>query len=381
MLSSADEIVSFLFTKAIEDLDIPDDVAALAVIKYEEVGNWLGKAGDDWVIYPQGSFNLGTVVQPDAPDGEYDIDLVCLWGDAPGDLAPADLKGEVGQRLDSYFEWKTSQPGDDGPAAVTSSRRCWTLRYPDEGFHMDVLPAAPADTLPNIRLTDQTISDWMYSNPVGYAGWFRARSEELLSLIAKEARRANVAEVPIWRVRSTLQRLVQVLKWHCAGYFAGRPDDKPPSILITTLAAHAYAGETDLFTAALHAVRQMGEFVEQRDSRWWVANPAEPRENFADKWNDYPSRARDFRAWLAEITSVLDAIDQLSGQGIHKVVDRMEEDFAARGLIRKAAQQLGTRNLEIREAGGLGVTSSGLLTTGTGTSIRQHRFYGGQHGR
>jgi hypothetical protein len=274
------------------------------------------------------------------------------------------------------MEWKADQQADDGPAECTPGRRCWTLRYPGEGFHMDVLPAAHDTAPPSIKLTDETITEWMYSNPIGYSLWFRARSEELTRLLAKEARRANVAEVPEWRVRSTLQRLVQVLKWHCAGYFAGHAEDRPPSILLTTLAAQAYRGETGLFPAALDAARRMGDLVEQRDGRWWVANPAEGRENFADKWNDYPDRPLQFRAWLTEITDLLEAIAQMRGQGIHRLVDRLEEGFAARGLIRKAAQQLGRSSREIREAGGLAMTSVGLLTKGTGVTVRPHTFYG-----
>ena len=377
MLDSAEEIISFLFTGAVAELDIPAELAELAELKYEEVGNWLGKTGGtDWAIYPQGSFRLGTVVQPSAPDGEYDIDLVCLWGAAPEDLIPPVLKDTVGSMLDSYMDWKGAQQTADGPAECVPSRRCWTLRYPDEGFHMDVLPAAHDTAPPSIRLTDDTVTDWHYSNPIGYAQWFRGRSEEMRRMLAKEAREANVADVPEWRVRSTLQRLVQVLKWHSAAYFAGHPDDQPPSILITTLAAQAYSGESNLFVAALDAVQRMENLVEQRDGRWWVANPAEGRENFADKWNDYPRRRMQFKAWLTEITDVLETIARMRGQGIHRVVDRLEESFAANGLIRKAARQLGTGGLEIREAGGLAMTGAGLLTKVGNVPVRKHNFYG-----
>jgi len=375
MLESAEEIISFLFTGAVTELDIPDTLSELAVIKYEEVGNWLGKTGgENWSIYPQGSFNLGTVVRPADPDSEYDIDLVCLWGAAPSGLVPEVLKDKVGSMLAGYMAWKASQRAADGPAECVPSRRCWTLRYPDDGFHMDVLPAAP-DVPPSIRLTDDTIADWCYSNPIGYAYWFRSRSEEMIRELAKAAREANVDDVPEWRVRTTLQRLVQVLKWHCAAYFADQPDNRPPSILITTLAAQAYRGESNLFAATLDAVRRMGSLVEQRDGRWWVANPAEDRENFADKWNDYPQRRLHFRAWLAAIADLMETIADM--RGLHHVVNRLEESFGGNGLIRKAAGQLGSGSLAVREAGGLAMTSAGLLTTtGANTAVRRHNFYG-----
>jgi hypothetical protein len=252
MLNSLQEVISFLFTDAVDGLDIPPALRDLAVLKYEEVGNWLGKTGGgDWQIYPQGSFRLGTVVQPEGPGQEYDIDLVCLWGAAPEDLIPSALKGEVGAMLGGYLDSKSAGQATDGPAKCASSRRCWTLHYPDDGFHMDVLPAAPGAGTTGIRLTDEVIGDWQYSNPIGYSRWFRSRSEEMRRLLEKAARAVNVAEVPDWQVRTTLQRLVQVLKWHCAAHFGGHADDRPPSILITTLAAQAYQGEEDLFTALM----------------------------------------------------------------------------------------------------------------------------------
>jgi hypothetical protein len=120
----------------------------------------------------------------------------------------------------------------------------------------------------------------------------------------------------------------------------------------------------------------MPSLVEQRDGRWWVANPAEDRENFADKWHDYPQRRLLFRAWLANITDLMGTIAQMHGQGIHRVVDRLEESFAANGLIRKAAHQLGTGSLEIREVGGLAMTGAGLLTKNANVLVPKHTFYG-----
>jgi hypothetical protein len=115
--------------------------------------------------------------------------------------------------------------------------------------------------------------------------------------------------------------------------------------------------------------------VEDRRGRWWVANPAEERENFADKWNDYPQRRLHFKAWLAAITELMETIADM--RGLHHVVNRLEESFRANGLIRKAAGQLGSGSLAVREAGGLAMTSAGLLTTkGANMPVRRHNFYG-----
>jgi hypothetical protein len=66
---------------SISDFDIPAAVYERAVARYGQVGDWLseywtGSAGGG-DVYPQGSFRLGTVVQPIDPRDDYDIDLVC----------------------------------------------------------------------------------------------------------------------------------------------------------------------------------------------------------------------------------------------------------------------------------------------------------------
>jgi hypothetical protein len=42
----------------------------------------------------------------------------------------------------------------------------------------------------------------------------------------------------------------------------------------------------------------MSLFIENRNGRWWVENPVEPDENFADKWHEYPERRKAFLNWL-----------------------------------------------------------------------------------
>jgi len=58
-------------------------------------------------------------------------------------------------------------------------RRCWTLNDPDNGFHLDVLPSIPDLEYPptGILLTDKELFHWQHSDPIGYARWFRKRSQ------------------------------------------------------------------------------------------------------------------------------------------------------------------------------------------------------------
>lgn len=379
-MDTIEQMLSMLLNGAVETLDISPHLQDLAVGRYQEVGTWIAdNGGPRWSIYPQGSFRLGTVVRPTASSGEYDIDLVCQHGIAKESTTQPQLKETVGEVLHGYLEWKEATCAPDGPNACQPRRRCWTLSYPDYGFHLDVLPAIPDDKQPptGILLTDVHLRLWEHSDPIRYAAWFRTRSEELQVKLSKVAamRNVNVADVPEWHVRSTLQRLVQVLKWHCMLRFADDCDNRPPSILITTLAARAYRGEQDLFTATQNAVSRMPEFIENRHGVWWVPNPAHEEENFADKWNDYPERRIKFFGWFHEITTVLDDLAQMSGKGLDAIAARMSETFAA-DPIRRSVVRYGRQLRKQRETGALRMGSTGLITVPSGIKVPDHTFHG-----
>ena len=258
-MDSLPKMLSMLLDGAVDVLDISEDLREAAVTAYEEVGAWLADHGNPGSqVYPQGSFLLGTVVRPATPGGEYDIDLVIWLLLARESITQNELKERIGILLDDYRKWKSDQGHADGPHSLESRRRCWTLGY--QGFHLDVLPVIPDDEHPptGILLTDENLFRWQHSDPIGYAAWFRARSEMTRRLVEK--RHASVADVPTWRTRTPLQRVVQILKWHCMITFAADLDNRPPSILITTLAGRAYDGEPDLFTAVRGVLDNMTQY-------------------------------------------------------------------------------------------------------------------------
>jgi hypothetical protein len=380
-MDTIEEQLSMLLDGAVETLDISPHLAQLAVAAYEEVGTWLVEHGTpDWRIYPQGSFRLGTVVRPNTPTGEYDIDLVCWLPIAKESTSQAELKERVGRVLHAFVRFKEREGHGDGPASCEATRRCWTLRYPDHGFHLDVLPAIPDPELPptGILLTDKQLRLWQHSNPIGYANWFHMRSE--LERVVETKRHASIAEVPDWQIRGTLQRLVQVLKWHAMLYFADDPDNRPPSILITTLAARAYTGERDLFVATRDVLDRMDTYIENRNDRLWVPNPAHEQENFADKWNEYPERREAFVRWHADLVGVLADLVQLENKGMQAVAARMSESFAP-DAVNRAFRRMAERAAADTRAGVHRMGAGGLLTTSTsvpGPRVKQHIFHG-QH--
>jgi len=297
-------------TRLSEHLDIPQEVYQKAVGLYTQLGEWLEENDEQTgrrppEIYPQGSFRLGTVVRPIIGDDEYDIDLVYQRDIKKESTTQAQLKEEAGEAVRSFLHKELP-----GQAALKSRRRCWTIDFENEPFHMDVLPAITNPNRPPTGnlITDRKLSEWLPTNPITYSSWFFNQMAEALSEAKRSHARnvsARIEDVEDWQVKTTLQRCVQLLKRHRDIYFNGKSDVKPVSILITTLAAHAYNNSSDLFSAWTSIIQGMPAFVSTSNGKYEVLNPAELNENFADKWNENPALVIAFRQWIHELQSTL----------------------------------------------------------------------------
>ena len=316
-----------------EALDISDSHYEQAVDRYKSIGKWMLR--DESVvarcnpeIYPQGSVALGTVTKPVSDVDEYDMDLVSELSVRKKEITQERLKNLVGKEIKAYGRaHNMNSPAKEG-------KRCWTLSYSDEAqFHMDILPAIPdADSYKRllesrgyqlsswsdsaIAITDNTLRnyrvidvDWPRSNPRGYAAWFRSRMETEFNARRKviaESIRVGVEDVPEYKVKTPLQQAIQILKRHRDIMFEKDVDDKPISIIITTLATHAYNNETNLLDAVRNIVAHMPQFIQAVHGVTWIPNPVDPLENFADKWQKHPQREQKFYRWLRQVRQELD---------------------------------------------------------------------------
>jgi hypothetical protein len=306
-----------------ESLQVPPSRYEAAERSYKSVGNWLQRQASilrlaDPQVYVQGSFRLGTAIRPFAEDEDYDIDLVCELSVSKSHLSQAQLKAALGKEIAAYAD-------AHGMQRPTEGRRCWTLAYADGAqFHLDTLPAIPDGPrqrllLENrgfstqwsetaIAITDQDhyayreiTDDWPHSNPKGFCNWFRSRMAVIFEArrraLALEAR-ASVEDIPEYKVRTPLQSAIQILKHHRDRMFVGRGDEKPISIILTTLSARAYQQEPTISAALFSILRDMANFIEYRSSVAWIENPTDPAENFADRWQSHPERREAFYEWL-----------------------------------------------------------------------------------
>ena len=313
----------------VDELGISDARYEQANDSYQSLGRWLNRqnstiAAYDPTVYVQGSFGLGTVIKPLNLAEEYDIDAVCeLKKLDKSRITQQKLKVLLGREIEAYRLSKNMvKPLREG-------RRCWTLNYSDGAqFHMDIVPALPNGqdarvllearrldthwTATAIGITDnerpnyaELTSDWPRSNPKGYLEWFKSRMIVQLSerkqRLAKSIN-ASVEKIPDYRVRTSLQSSIMILKRHRDMRFEkDQINCCPISIIITTLAAHAYQGEEDISDALRSILLRMDSFIERDASRRTIVrNPSDPMENFADKWREHPERERAFYAWLQQ---------------------------------------------------------------------------------
>lgn len=372
----------------VDSLDLPPGVIASAERKYTRLHEWLSRDHDekyksDAAVYVQGSMMLGTAVLPVKAGDEVDVDLVYRRDIQRTSISQQELKDQVGEQLRDYLVYLKRQ-GLKVPKLVEGAR-CWTLDYPEK-FHMDILPALPDDEAAKhnnrnledaIIITDKKQREWHHSNPKGYNAWFRDQMRvvfaEQREMMAKQAK-VDVEEIPEHQVRTPLQRAVQLLKRHRDIRYQGNPHDKPISIIITTLAAHAYRNEADVYEALVGIVGRMPDYIEKRDGVYWVENPVNPEENFADKWKYEPQRKIRFFEWLGSVKQDLeDAISQ-QGRGMHKVAAVLSDSFGAIP-VQFAASKIAEEARMNREKGMMKMGVGGVLGA-TGKQVRGHGFHG-----
>lgn len=329
MTSEITTVVKDYLEDLAEELAINERRYQQAYDSYHSLGEWLNRDASSVkqfnpAVYVQGSFGLGTVIQPLSAAEEYDVDSVCvLKGLTKGHLSQESLKILVGNEIEAYRKSKSMVN------PLTEGRRCWTLNYADEAqFHMDIVPAVPDSKNQRLLLEQSGLSskwvetaiaitdnessnysivdqEWSKSNPKGYLEWFKTRMEVVFTrkrMQLAEAIRADVDDIPEYRVRTPLQSAIMILKRHRDIRFANDTTKSCPiSIIITTLAAHAYQGEESVADALYRIIRDMDKYIGFENNRYVISNPSALLENFADKWEHFPERQQAFFRWLAQV--------------------------------------------------------------------------------
>lgn len=333
-----------------EHIELPDSAYDKAAERYENIGEWLGRrnsavSGYDPHIFPQGSFRLGTAIRPLNGEEEYDLDLVCKLREGISKVSHTqkDLKNLIGSELKAYREAYGIKKN------IEEKKRCWRMEYQDKlSFHLDIVPAisggqdaiAKAQKVGRFKqvsskILDETLSitdkthlhysslcaDWPITNPEGYAKWFEQRMQQIKGECRAGTADAQIAPVPHFLRKTILQRVVQILKRHRDIFFQDNIELKPSSIIITTLASHAYEGEQNFIIALKNILWGMQRFINAQQP--FIVNPANCDEDLADSWSSPTGKKlqlkENFIQWIVQAqqdflwTDKVESASSLSG--------------------------------------------------------------------
>lgn len=343
-----------------------------ATEKYKNIAKVLEDNGLDAYIYPQGSFSIGTVIRPykEGEDKDYDLDFVCQINGSKEEFNPEEIKNLVGDILKEDGRYNTK---------LIEYDRCWTIEYADiadgVGFKIDIVPAT-SETQERvyslisrgveIKKAEKAIAlthkennkfTWISSNPAAYTEWFEEKNRkafqnyiyEQRSNIFHENRKIynSVEDVPENKVKTPLQRSVQILKRHRDIYYdrSNANDYKPASTIITTLLAEVSNSSNDtadnieFLDFAINEIRNMEDYFLVKNSKnlsqifgkmiskignenWEMKNPVNPDDNLLDGWNNIT--AKMFFKWLKEVKEDLLDINLPLGLRNNKIASSLE---------------------------------------------------------
>lgn len=391
-----------LFQQIAEGLDITETQFNNLVRSYNAVGKYL-EEDDSFkayrpVVTPQGSLRLGTIIQPITEGGDIDVDLVYRLNGKSSIWTQKDIKQLVGKRLKDHGIYSGMLDKEEG-------RRCWTLLYRQdsenakERYHMDILPSVSDSEFNRryesirireyspqtidqiaIRITDNKepnygrstdITEWLKSNPDGYALWFAHRCKSVTE------KRENLFEavMPIGKYvkeKTILQRIVQILKRHRDIMFKD-DEDKPISIIITTLAGRSYNGESSLLEGLYNVIGSMESHIKRNpNGEFVISNPVNPEENFADKWPTHPKRKENFFKWLRQVKSDVENIMNARGLQLRENVgSAFGEEFS-----KKMFNSMADQHKQTAINAGIKVGTTGVLGSVGKTLNAKNTFFG-----
>jgi hypothetical protein len=343
------ESKSRLLECIVEQIVIPNSYYAKASTRHKSLGEWLCRpesklATFNPAVHLQGSFRYGTVTRPLNPEAEYDLDNVTTLQIGKTVFTQKQIKEMFGIEIRAYAD----AHGMTAPAE--EKNRCWRLRYADGVlFHLDALPCLPEDpsvisallarNVPMewarraVAITDKRHPDYdrissslLSSNPRGFAHFFieRARPAAVhrIQKLVEKRLYASIEAVPPYEWQTPLQQSIQLLKRHRDVMFKDDLAVAPISMIITNLAARAYQGGSELWSSLVNIVGSMPYHVNQVQP--YVPNPANPNEDYADRWTKAPELKFNFETWLKQVTVDLERISRCKeGRELRELVRRI----------------------------------------------------------
>lgn len=373
-----------------QQLELSDTQHNEAKQRYEGAGRWLAGSSHPALagisIYVQGSAAIGTTVKPIGRN-EHDLDLIAKLQEIGRQYPPALVKKLIGDRLKEHAAYER---------LLEELCRCWRLAYANQ-FHLDITPSVPNPNCANggELVPDKELRQWKASNPKGYKTLFERRAALAPKLrIQKgvltfdESARASVEPYPeSTGFKGFLRRTVQIAKRHRDVHFNRRPNECAPiSVIVTTLLAESYEwcvlnfefdDELDLMIAVLEG---MIHFIEHKEGRWYIWNETTVGENFAEKWNIHPERAKSFFTWHRKLVDDIKALRTVEGldQIARSLTDSLGDGPTSVALAHIEKSVSGPRSTRSLEYGikGLAAAAPAIIASSPALAVPRNTFFG-----
>lgn len=371
--------IEHILRKIAEEIEISQEEFERAIKSYNAVGTYLNNniTESEIKIVPQGSFSLGTAIKPITDEDEYDIDIVAIMDNKFSN--PCELKMVVGKAL---------KKSDRYADKLMEGKRCWTIEYADSSkFHIDILPTMKSDTYSvnkQLIMTHRDGKNYDYefrtTNPEAYYDWFVSKiKNEKKKLIEDYAYRnqMEVNSVPYYAVKTNLQIAIELLKRYRDIKFKNDPEQKPISIIITTIMAKVYTDGDGVFELIEKFSREYINFLEKDDNgNIIIRNPVNSSENFADKWQKYPDRKDAFFRFINDLrTDLVENSVLINGSQIEQA--DIYKTLFGENVIKRVYENEANEMRIARENGKVYIRTSGNITKEkTSIKVKEHSFYG-----
>lgn len=355
-----------------EELNISDTMYDRAVQSYSNLGDYLKKANKDWVVevYPQGSFEMGTVVKPLSDEDQYDVDLVVLIK-SPVFEARA-LRENITSLLEQYGKYE---------GKIEDKKRCIRIQYSDSAqFHMDIACAKsnPLQSENLIFISQHDINDnydFSPSDPSGYITWFKdsmrySELPEIRALFEMAQSSTDVKPLPLIKIHTPLQQSIQLLKRHRDIFFESNPEKSPSSIIITTLCALSYdyivknqMQSKSIYSTIKAMLENFSRFIILKNGDYHLDNPVLNDENFLANWKVDSSLKQHFDSWIQKATRdiITDPANFIENDPakLRKTLNENFGDIVSTRALKKYGQKIGVLN----EVGAIKINTTTMSST------------------
>lgn len=271
---------------------------------------------------------------------------------------------------------------------IEEGKRCWTIEYAESAnYHMDILPTMRSDTynqdkglIMTHKENEKSDYEFRMTNPEAYYDWFVKRMEEEKRKLTEEyaiRNKMEIVNVPEYKIKTTLQIAIEILKRYRDIKFKETPDIKPISIIITTLMAKIYTGKENVYELIKKFSTEYAMHLEKDEhGNILIKNPVNEKENFADKWPSNPERKAAFFKFMNELKEDLVMNKILLEGDIREQADSYKKLFGE-NIVNRVYENIANDTRREREKSNMYIKDNGNLTTEkTNINVRKHNFYG-----